>query len=175
MKAVKMKSKKKTMALARPHLWNIMFMVQNVPRAYIWYFYGPMLSPAEFTAAEKQPKYNAGLLWGLQRIVLLSRILLALDEDTGPLSPHSCLNSSPCIILALKLKQKWALPAHIFPASWPPHHSLLSLIPIDMFSPVRPFKKKKKVKTITPRQKLFSTAPHNKLIKCLTIITLWTW
>ncbi len=47
---------KKNIAPVLPHFvyeWNVIFVVQNVPRAYIWYFYGPMLTATELAAAEK--------------------------------------------------------------------------------------------------------------------------
>lgn len=120
--------------------WNLMFMVQNVPKAYI--FMGLCLHPQNSLLLKNSPNTTQLCCEDCSGLCYFPEFFWHLMKTQGHY-PHSCLNSFPRIILALMLKQKWTLPSHIFPASWPPHHSLLSLIPIDMFSPVRPFRKGK--------------------------------
>lgn len=109
-----------------------MFVVQNVPRLYTWYFYGPYaythrthrcweIARVQRRSAARIPtdcvsfQNSPGTRWRLRAII-----------------PHTCLNSSLRIISALMVKQKWALASQIFPASWPPRrspHPLRSITP----------------------------------------------
>lgn len=92
-----------------------MFVVQNVPKHYMWDFYEPVLTPTKFTAAEKKLQCVAGWHRKFLGIVLPSETLLAYNQDTGPLSKHECLSSSfSPYNFSIEFKVKHELSARIF-------------------------------------------------------------